>query len=165
MGRWSRPRVPRDERLCTKCSQSVVEDEFHVLFECPSYSPIRTKFQRTLFARFGTTLSEAVRQLKHVPGKVSEFMDQEPRRVARFVSECFQHRRYYRVYVACVRKLQAQSGQSKGAASVSPSLNVCPAAPTVHAPATRAPTQSSSTRKLYFIVVSRRRVWWDRKMR
>ena len=94
VGRWSRPRVPRDERLCTKCSQSVVEDEFHVLFECPSYSPIRTKFQRTLFARFGTTLSEAVRQLKHVPGKVSEFMDQEPRRVARFVSECFQHRRY-----------------------------------------------------------------------
>ena len=94
VGRWSRPWVPCNERLCTKCSQSVVEDEFHVLFECPSYSPIRTKFQRTLFARFGTTLSEAVRQLKHVPGKVSEFMDQEPRRVARFVYECFQHRRY-----------------------------------------------------------------------
>ena len=54
----------------------MIEDEFHVLFECPSYSFIRTKFQNTLFDGFGVTITDVVRQLKHVPSKVCEVMDQ-----------------------------------------------------------------------------------------
>ena len=43
-GRWKNPRVPRDERLCEMCPRSVVEDEFHLLFECPAYDTIRAKY-------------------------------------------------------------------------------------------------------------------------
>ena len=29
--------IPRDQRLCTKCSMNVIEDEKHTLFECLSF--------------------------------------------------------------------------------------------------------------------------------
>ena len=36
-GRWARPKLPRQHRVCSKCSCTVVEDEVHFLFECPAY--------------------------------------------------------------------------------------------------------------------------------
>ena len=59
--------------------------------------------------------------------------------------------KYYRVYVACVRKLQVQSGQSGGATSASRHAMSVRAAPTVHAIGDTS-AQSSSTRKLDFII-------------
>jgi hypothetical protein len=91
-GRWQHPRVPRDERLCTMCPHSVVEDEFHMLFECDAYSQIRQKFSQQLFSLFGG-IGVVKRVMKHRPKKVAEFMDQEPRYVAGFVHACFEHRR------------------------------------------------------------------------
>ena len=47
----------------------------HVLFECPAYQHIKSKYGRQLFSRFGRDMLAAVRVL----GKVPEFMNQEPR--------------------------------------------------------------------------------------
>ena len=33
-GRWSRPSIPREERLCPRCTSGVVEDEVHLLCVC-----------------------------------------------------------------------------------------------------------------------------------
>ena len=83
-GRWQRR--ARDSRVCCKCSASVVEDEMHLLFECPAYQQIRTRFSAPLFGLFGgvhATL-EAVKE----PGGFCQFMEQDPKQVAAFVSAC-----------------------------------------------------------------------------
>jgi hypothetical protein len=54
-GRWLNPRLPRYQKVCQKCTWGTpVEDELHVLFECPTYHHIRLKYEHTLFAgQFG----------------------------------------------------------------------------------------------------------------
>jgi hypothetical protein len=37
-------RRPRAQRLCTKCNRRCVEDELHVLMECPYYHAIRVQY-------------------------------------------------------------------------------------------------------------------------
>ena len=63
-----------------------MEDEYHVLFECPTYHHIRLKYEEALFTNFGG-VSRAARSMRP-SGKVSAFMNQNPRKVAAFVSEC-----------------------------------------------------------------------------
>lgn len=92
-GRWSRPVVPRQQRTCSKCTQTVVEDELHFLFECPAYESIRRKYEDTLFSKFGGC-RQATRSMITNSAKVREFMDQEPCfHVAKFVYECMEFRR------------------------------------------------------------------------
>lgn len=90
-GRWQG--LNRDERLCTKCNGGVVEDELHVLFECPFYDDVRAKFSEPLFSQFGGPGGVAS-VMQHQWFRCAEFMEQEPRFVARFVHECLQKRRY-----------------------------------------------------------------------
>jgi hypothetical protein len=40
-GRYSRPQVHLNDRLCKLCENSVVEDEQHFMMNCPLYSDIR----------------------------------------------------------------------------------------------------------------------------
>ena len=64
--------VPRSLRVCQKCTWgSTVEDEYHVLFECPVYHRIRLKYENALFSKFGG-VSRVARSMKF-PGKVSAF--------------------------------------------------------------------------------------------
>ena len=63
-----------------------------MLFECPAYHRIRLKYDNALFFKFGG-VSRVARSMEF-PGKVSAFMDQEPRKVAAFVSECLDYRRF-----------------------------------------------------------------------
>jgi hypothetical protein len=91
--RWQKPRVPRAERVCEKCTWgTTVEDEFHVLFECPRYHHIRLKYESSLFARFGGVTGVA--RSMATPGRVRSFMDQEPRKIAAYVWECLEYRRH-----------------------------------------------------------------------
>ena len=86
-------RLPRSERVCQKCTLgSVMEDEYHVLFECPTYHHIRLKHEEALFSNFGG-VSRAARSMRP-SGKVSAFMNQNPRKVAAFVSECLDYRHF-----------------------------------------------------------------------
>ena len=41
-GRWDG--TARADRLCCKCAHHAVEDEQHVLFECPYYDSIRLRY-------------------------------------------------------------------------------------------------------------------------
>ena len=43
-GRWARPRIPEEARICQVCQNfdENVEDEFHFIFECFKYSSLRT---------------------------------------------------------------------------------------------------------------------------
>ena len=41
-GRYDK--IPRDERLCSLCNCNKIEDETHLLLDCPSYSSIRDSF-------------------------------------------------------------------------------------------------------------------------
>ena len=43
-GRYRRPKVDRDKRLCKTCLE--VEDEEHVLFVCPLYNQVRLSHPR-----------------------------------------------------------------------------------------------------------------------
>ena len=47
-GRYTTPSTPREDRVCSKCSSSV-EDEQHVVYLCPLYRSIRLKHQDLLF--------------------------------------------------------------------------------------------------------------------
>ena len=40
-GRYSRPQIPLNERLCKFCNTNSVENEIHFLMLCPLYSDIR----------------------------------------------------------------------------------------------------------------------------
>ena len=42
-GRHCRPRLPPEQRLCTRCQLNKVEDEVHILIECPLYALLRDK--------------------------------------------------------------------------------------------------------------------------
>ena len=69
-----------------------MEDEYHVLFECPTYHHIRLKYEEALFSNLGG-VSRAARSMRP-SRKVSAFMNQNPRRVAAFVSECLDYVRF-----------------------------------------------------------------------
>ena len=47
---WESP-IPRQERICTKCSKRILGDEFHFLFECNGIEKLRIssipKYYRT----------------------------------------------------------------------------------------------------------------------
>ena len=42
VGRYTKPKTPRPNRVCTMCN--VVEDEEHVLYTCPRYQEVRKKY-------------------------------------------------------------------------------------------------------------------------
>ena len=48
-GRHSRPKIPREQRICLNCK--IIEDEHHVIFTCPLYNNIRRQY-RHIFDNF-----------------------------------------------------------------------------------------------------------------
>lgn len=40
-GRYVRPKIPREERICKNCKQNTVESEEHALTECDLYEELR----------------------------------------------------------------------------------------------------------------------------
>lgn len=36
--------IPREQRICTLCSNNQVEDEFHLVLQCPIYADLRHRF-------------------------------------------------------------------------------------------------------------------------
>ena len=50
-GRYSCPKVPREDRLCHLCTSHVIEDEVHFLYVCPLYD----KYRKDLFLKIKTT--------------------------------------------------------------------------------------------------------------
>lgn len=77
-GRWER--LPRDRRLCERCTEGVVEDEFHLVFECPAYDSVRANYAQ-LFEDFSAASS--------IGRDMAGFMNQNVQQVASFIHTCF----------------------------------------------------------------------------
>ena len=72
-GRRTNPSTPREQRTCPHCSGGAVEDAAHMVFDCPSYAPLR--------ARWADLFEEQ-------PATLYSFLQQPPVRVASFVHAC-----------------------------------------------------------------------------
>ena len=48
-GRYSRPTIPRENRVCEMCN--TLENESHVIFDCPAYHTVRQKYHNLLSIR------------------------------------------------------------------------------------------------------------------
>ena len=79
------PRIPRQNRLCSKCSMQIVEDEAHLVFECPLYASVRHQYS-DLFCRFSIAdtiiLSELDLNMRLF------FSHDNQYRVAKFIKAC-----------------------------------------------------------------------------
>ena len=69
--------VPREQRHCVFFATDSAEDEHHFVFDCSAYCAIRNKFT-SIFWRPAPTLS-------------SFFTLHDPKVIARFLRECFEH--------------------------------------------------------------------------
>ena len=47
-GRYARPRLPAESRLCQVCNEQKVEDEFYFIFECNKYDQERSSWLNKL---------------------------------------------------------------------------------------------------------------------
>ena len=73
-GRHHRPPIPRSSRLCPHCPLASVGDEYHIVFECPFFQPLRDKYH-TLFS----SQTSSMRSL---------FAQKERMTVYKFVLDC-----------------------------------------------------------------------------
>ena len=87
--------VKRADRLCRCCSMQVVEDEFHVVFECPLYNEVRLRFSE-LFRTWCVQLSVdyVTLQSSDNAGRMMQqfFAHAKQATVARFISLCLTKR-------------------------------------------------------------------------
>ena len=87
--------VKRADRLCRCCSMQVVEDEFHVVFECPLYNEVRLRFSE-LFRTWCVQLSVdyVTLQISDNAGRMMQqfFAHAKQATVARFISLCLTKR-------------------------------------------------------------------------
>ena len=60
-GSWSKPKVPRLERVWKLCTIGTIDDEQHLLFECPELDERRGKWA-SQFSGFDTVLQEFIWQ-------------------------------------------------------------------------------------------------------
>jgi hypothetical protein len=86
-------KVPRGDRVCRCCSMGVVEDEVHMVFECPRYQIIRMGFINL----FRDDLLKGVAENVIVLGDTTDMMrrffaQQDQLHVAMFVSSCLKGR-------------------------------------------------------------------------
>ena len=52
VGRRKVPKVPRENRICEMCNNSLIETEFHFLAECSHYSLARRKLFDGIYSKF-----------------------------------------------------------------------------------------------------------------
>jgi hypothetical protein len=78
-GRWER--TARQMRVCERCVDNCVEDEFHVVFECSIYDSLREKYDDLFKQHPPERATPDSRTL-------AEFMNQDPRRVTAFIGDC-----------------------------------------------------------------------------
>ena len=67
--------VPREERICKNCDQSVVEDEFHFSFECKKYKNLRNDAQNILKEYFEVNISTGTELKKELITKIMSLHD------------------------------------------------------------------------------------------
>ena len=69
--------------MCTKCARYAVEDEFHVVMECPAYREMRLQYASLFDCASGVEHAD-----KATAWQMRVFMDQQPPVLAAFVYQC-----------------------------------------------------------------------------
>lgn len=88
-GRWGPQRLNRTERLCRKCAMGVMEDEMHVLLECPAMETLRCEYP-SLFSMFGADADLGM--LEPTDVHMRGFMNQSTPALASYVHWCCEFR-------------------------------------------------------------------------
>ena len=76
LGRW-KDRKPRRDRVCTLCDCGALDDEMHMVYECPALEPVRDQFPHFFEG------SQDMRRL---------FAHKDQTSLVRFVHRCFRLR-------------------------------------------------------------------------
>ena len=78
-GRWSRPKITRNERKCATCNK--IDDEYHFLLECSTHSLNRIRFIKKYY-RKRPSMSKCIQMMATSNKK-------ELRNLAKYVYTCF----------------------------------------------------------------------------
>ena len=87
-GRYARPRIPPEQRVCRMCNLNHTEDEMHFLFQCPAYEDYR----KSLYDQIPElqTISDHKLKLKLVMSLQNELLLTE---LGLFIVRSFQRRK------------------------------------------------------------------------
>jgi hypothetical protein len=81
-------RLDRRQRLCKCCNMDIVEDEYHVVFECTAYDSIRTKYHELfMFINIDKDTHMTV-DMEGSDNTMNIFFGQNQQRVAEFIRAC-----------------------------------------------------------------------------
>jgi hypothetical protein len=75
-GRWGQARASRGARLCDRCDLGLVEDEFHMVFECPFYAPVRERFA-VLFLEYSHNWEHVAEHVRSDGLELKRFVQQD----------------------------------------------------------------------------------------
>ena len=68
------PRLPREERQCQRCSLAAVDDEAHMLWECPALHDVRIQH---------------IDLFQNGAARAEEFLQQDAAQLASFMHGCY----------------------------------------------------------------------------
>jgi len=91
-GRYTRPRIPPENRLCKLCNRSAVEDEQHFILECSLYTDLREEMLRA-YSEINPLDNLPTNQLevfRHILGAQNEA---QLRALGTFISKSFTRRK------------------------------------------------------------------------
>ena len=89
-GRYSNPKLPREERICQYCDQHEVEDEHHLLLSCKLYSNLRDIFFDKLKSVFQIPPGNSNNFITDI---LSSRDKKAPFFLAQFINKCFSTRK------------------------------------------------------------------------
>ena len=91
-GRYTRPKTQLADRLCLLCDKSEIEDEYHMLMSCPTYSNERETFIKAL-SEFSTIVFTESPDLYHILNMQCNQGDFElSNTICEYVTACFMKR-------------------------------------------------------------------------
>ena len=97
-GAWAEGiRLPREQRVCRCCDMNRVEDETHLVFECPHYRIIRMGFEDDIFCLEGADrlVCGVSPVLSETDVMMRKFFSQKNQvQVAQFIQCCLRERKY-----------------------------------------------------------------------
>ena len=89
-GRYSRPKIKRENRICTLCNTKEVEDERHLIFHCNAYSELRKIFFDKIHSIVQLNPNDEnsfIKTIFSTENAIATFF------VANYISKCFEKRK------------------------------------------------------------------------
>lgn len=90
-GRHSRPVIPAVNRVCTLCNDGSIEDEIHVVINCPAYQQQREILQNNILTYSSLVLEPTEHIFKLIMSCCYGDLEYAVS-ICKFVDECFRKR-------------------------------------------------------------------------